>query len=140
MNSEHQAARRAASAMGKRRMAGMSDEQRRELSRLAHSARWSLPTKQDKRITSRVRASFAKAIFAAVDDMFSGFAKGAEPRMLIVHQGDARVMNPNSKDCKIQQQRFPDSVIGTYDSRASKEQVLDDISENCHRWHDEKVG
>lgn len=127
--------RRAASALGKLRMAGLGDEGRKELSRLAHSARWSRPTKQDKRITDSVKASFANAIYAAVDHLFDGFANGGAARMLVVHQGEARVMDPATKDCRIQQKRFPDSIIGTYDRRATREQVIDDIAESCHRWH-----
>ena len=120
--------------MGKARMAGMTEADRRDLSRLANDARWARPTKQDKRITGSVKASFSKAIYWAVDTMFDDFAKGGGARALVIHQGEARLMDPSKKDYRIQAQRFPQSIIGTYDQRVTKEQVIDDISESFHRW------
>ena len=113
----------------------MTPQQRQEFSKLGLSARWAPRTKQDVRIGSRLKATFAKAIHEAVDTMFYGFAKGGGPRVLVIHQGDARLMEPGSKDCRIQQQRFPGSIIGTYDNRATRGQVMDDIAEICDRLH-----
>lgn len=130
---ETQELRRAASRMGKARMAGMSTEARSDLARLARNAHWSPPTKRDKRIAGSVKASFSKAIHEAVDTLFYEFAKGGSARVLVIHQGDARLMEPGSKDCLIQQRKFPDSIIGTYDRRATRSDVLDDIAENHQR-------
>ena len=115
-------------------MSGMTAQERSDLGRLARSAHWSPPTKRDKRITSYVRASFEAAIYKAIDEMFAGFSRGGEARVLVVHQGEARVMDPNTKDYRIQERKFPHSIVGLYDKNASIDQVIDDVSESVQRW------
>ena len=127
---------RAAVSLGKMRMDKMNLHQRQEFSRLGLSARWAPPTKQDKRISGTVKATFATAIYAAVDALFDWFSRGGGRRALIVHQGVAWVVDPETKDFRIQQQRFPDSVVGVYNAKAERGQVIDDISENCKRLGD----
>ena len=119
----------AAVALGKRRAATMNDEQRRELSRLAHSARWAPPTKQDGRIRAQVRDTFASRIHEAVDGLFDRLRTDSKNVALVIHQDAAWVMDPQSKDFRIQQRQHPDSVIGIYGRGAARQQVLDDINE-----------
>jgi len=113
--------------LGKRRAATRSEAERRELSRLAHSLHWAPKTKQDGRITERVRAKLVNAIYEAVEGLFDTLRIDGRPRALVIHQGAAWTAIPSSKDFRIQQQRYPDSVIGIYDRDAKKAQVLDDI-------------
>lgn len=110
-------------------MKTMSDDQRRELSQLAHSIRWSLPTKQDGRVRRSVKERFATMIYEAVDGLFDWFKTNGQPRALVIHQGAAWVVDPETKDFRIQQQKYPESVIGIYDKTVSRSQVIEDMRE-----------
>ena len=116
----------AAVALGKRRMEKMNDDERRALSKLALDVRLSRKTKQDRRIMDRVHGRLATAILEAVDCLFEKL-KGGAKLALVVHQGDALVMNPESKDFRILQGKDPDAVIGIYDKSAARSDVIEDV-------------
>ncbi len=115
--------------MGRKRMASMTAKERSELGKLAVSMRWSPKTKQDKRIGDRLRHKLALTICGAVDSLFDWLKHEGRPRALVIHQETAWVADPNSKDFRIQQQKYPDTIIGIYDRAATRDQVFDDIKQ-----------
>ena len=107
----------------------MSNEERRQLSRLAHSAKLAHKTKQDVRIANSIQANLAAVIYEAVDTLFERMAKEHRRLALVIHRGDAWIVDPETRDYRLVVQRHPQSIIGTYDATASYSQVMDDIKE-----------
>lgn len=107
----------------------MNVDERRELSRLAHTLRWAPKTKQDRRIGERIRHTLEVAVYEAVDALFAWFTKDGRPRALVIHQGTAWVADPETKDYRIFVQQHAASVVGTYDRKATRSQIFEDIKE-----------
>lgn len=118
---------RAAVELGRRRF--KDKDEARTLGRLGADARWAPPTKRDRFIRGAVKIRFARTVIEAVDSLFDWLKQGGQRRALVIHQGTAWVVDPTTKDFRIQEQKYPGSIIGIYNRNASRLQVIEDIKE-----------
>ena len=119
----------AAVALGRRRFSGMNEEQMREHQRLAASARWAIPTNQDKRVRQKIQEVLASKVHEAIDSLFRRLQREGKPRALVIHGGEAWVIDPTSRDYRLLEQKHPEAVVGIYDRNSTRLQVLEDVRE-----------